>query len=106
MTEGPVVSPDPDQLPEPVADPTPPEVPDAGDEAAALAAADSDEEAADDAPLADPTPPGVLVIRHKDAQGNIFTDAVPVGGVEPDQVLTLLEMGYANYRAKVGLPGR
>ncbi len=52
------------------------------------------------------TPPGVLVIKHKDEQGNINVEAVPVGGVEPTEVLTLLEMGLAAFRARVGLPGR
>lgn len=67
-------------------------------EAKALVTADEDPQ--------ETPPPGVLVVKQKDEQGNIAVDAVPVGGLEPTEVLTLLEMGYAAFRAKVGLSPR
>lgn len=44
----------------------------------------------------------VIVVRNKDEQGNISTDIV-LQNVEPDMVQTLLEIGLAGWRAKIGL---
>lgn len=63
----------------------------------------SDKGKGDDAPE---VPPGVMIVKQKDEQGNIAVDAVPVGGVELTEVLTLLEMAQSAFRQKVGLPGR
>lgn len=51
-------------------------------------------------------PDGVLVVKTKDDAGGINVDAVPVGNIEPTEVLTLLELGIDAFRAKVGLRGR
>lgn len=75
-------------------------------EVKALAAADHDEEGANGGPEAQQAPPGVLVMKSKDAQGNIGVRAEPVGGVEPTEVLTLLELAIDEFRARVGLRGR
>lgn len=72
-----------------------------------LAAEQADRPAVDEGEgKAEETPPGVLVIKQKNEQGDIGVDAIPVGGVEPTEVLTLLEMGIAAFRGKVGLGAR
>lgn len=48
-------------------------------------------------------PNGVLVLKITDEQGNISTDAQPVGNVLPTEVQTLLELGINGWRQKIGL---
>lgn len=49
---------------------------------------------------------GVFVVKVVDEQGNIGIDAQPVGNVQPTEVLTILELAQASFRAKIGLTGQ
>jgi hypothetical protein len=53
----------------------------------------------------DAPPNAVLIVRVEDEQGNVSTDAVPLGDVKPTEVQTIIELGLANWRAKLGLNG-
>jgi hypothetical protein len=48
-------------------------------------------------------PNAVLVIRKVEADGTINCDAVPLGDVQVTEVQTILELGLAGFRQKVGL---
>lgn len=52
------------------------------------------------------TPDGVFVVKVVDEQGNIGIDAQPVGNVQATEVLTILELAQATFRAKIGLTGQ
>ena len=51
-------------------------------------------------------PDGVLVVKAVQENGDIVIDAVPVGNVQATEVLTILELAQANFRAKIGLNGQ
>jgi hypothetical protein len=48
-------------------------------------------------------PNAVLVLRTVKDNGDIECDAVPLGDVKVTEVQTVLELGLASFRAKVGL---
>lgn len=59
-------------------------------------------------PEDDPDPPaahtdGVLIVKVTNENGDISTDVVPLGDVRLTEVQTLLELGRAKWRAKIGL---
>ena len=54
-------------------------------------------------PISTEQPNGVLIVRQKNDQGGIATDTVPLGDVEPTEVQTIIELGLAGWRQKLGL---
>lgn len=52
---------------------------------------------------AEETPNGVLIVRTQDDDGNIGTNTVPLGDVTILEVQTVLELGLASWRKKIGL---
>jgi hypothetical protein len=48
---------------------------------------------------------GVLIVRIDQEDGGIKTDVIPVGDARATEVSTLIELGLAAWRAKIGLDG-
>lgn len=59
--------------------------------------------AANPEPPSDPPLDAVIVIKETDPDGNLRTNIVTNGSVQPTEVQTLLELGLKGWRERLGL---